>query len=69
LKGVATLAEIKQAIAALPDLEVDILASWLLQRQKEKKPWLVPPPDVPKEEIRRIQARIDRAFGHVEPPE
>ena len=58
----STLLEIEKAIDALPDRDVDKLAAWLHQRRKERTGWPVPPPDVPKEELRRIEAVIEEAF-------
>ena len=57
-----TLAEIQKAIEALTDLEVDELAAWLQRRRKERADWPVPPPNVPLEELKRIEAVIEEAF-------
>ena len=62
----STLVEIEKAIEALPERDVEKLSAWLQQRRKVKNAWPVPPPDVPKEEIRRIQAEIDAVFSSVE---
>jgi len=58
----STLWEIEKAIEALPDQEVAQLASWLLQRRKARTGWPVPPPNVPIEELKRIEAVIEEAF-------
>ena len=58
----STLVEIEKAIESLPDLEVDELASWLHQRRRERTGWPVPPPDVPLEELKQIEAVIEEAF-------
>ncbi len=58
----STLVEIEKAIESLPDREVDKLAAWLHQRRKERTGWPVPPPDVPLEELTRIEDEIEAAF-------
>ena len=62
----STLVEIEKAIESLPDREVDKLAAWLHQRRKQRTGWPVPPPNVPREELQRIEAVIEAAFSSVE---
>ena len=58
----STLAEIEKAIASLPATQVAELAAWLERCRKPQPAWPVPPPDVPREELDRIEARIEAAF-------
>ncbi len=58
----STLTEIEKAIEKLPATQMDELASWLEQKRTQHPAWPVPPPDVPREELERIDAEIDSAF-------
>jgi hypothetical protein len=58
----STLAEIERAIEALPPSQVDELAIWLQRRRQQEPAWPVPPPDVPREELERVEAEIEAAF-------
>jgi hypothetical protein len=58
----STLAEIEKAIESLPAREMEALATWLDGRRKPKCVWPVPPPDVPRTELERIETDIDAAF-------
>ncbi|MEO7318993.1 MAG: hypothetical protein ABIZ56_08400 [Chthoniobacteraceae bacterium] len=62
----STLVEIEKAIESLSERDVEELATRLQERRMGRNRWPVPPPDVPKEEIRRIQAEIDAVFSSVE---
>jgi hypothetical protein len=62
----STVAEIEKAIEQLPPAQMLEVAAWLDERRKKVVAWPVPPPDVPREEIKRIQAEIDRVFSRVE---
>jgi hypothetical protein len=62
----STVAEIEHAIEQLPPAQMLEVAAWLDERRKKVVAWPVPPPDVPQEEIKRIQAEIDRVFSRVE---
>jgi hypothetical protein len=65
LVGMSTLTEIEVAVDALPRPEQEILLHRLSEKLRPvaRGTWPVPPPDVPREEIRRIQAEIDAAFS------
>lgn len=67
----STLTEIERAAEMLPRPEQEILLRHLSLRLRPEHPrgWPVPPPDVPREEIRRIQAEIDAKFSQAEPAE
>jgi hypothetical protein len=58
----STLAEIEKAIESLPEREVDALAAWLESRRKPACSWPVPPPDVPREELERIETAIEAEY-------
>jgi len=58
----STLAEIEKAIESLPPPEVVELVAWLERSRKAHPAWPVPPPDVPREELERIEAEIEGAF-------
>jgi hypothetical protein len=66
-------AEIEDALATMSIVDLERLQlriqGWLKRRHYIAKngpnSWPIPPPDVPAEEIRRIQAEIDRAFSQV----
>jgi hypothetical protein len=58
----STLAEIEKAIESLPAPDVAKLAAWLERRQQAQSDWPVPPPNVPREELERIEAEIEAAF-------
>jgi len=64
----STLAEIEQAVEALPRPEQEVFLRHLSAklRPRSVSGWPVTPPDVPREEIRRIQAEIDATFSKVE---
>jgi hypothetical protein len=63
-----TLAEIENAVNELPRPEQEILLRRLSDKlgTAVRGTWPVPPPNVPREEVRRIQAEIDAAFSHPE---
>lgn len=61
LRAMSTLAEIEKAIESLSAPEVAQLAAWLERRQSRFE-WPVPPPNVPQEELDRIEAEIEAAF-------
>ncbi len=58
----STLTEIEKAIELLPPAQVDELTAWLARRRSERPAWPVPPPDVPREELERVEAEIEAAF-------
>ena len=58
----STLVEIEKAIDSLSERDVEKLSAWLQQRRKARTGWPVPPPDVPLEELQRIDAVIEEAF-------
>ena len=65
----STLAEIEQAADTLPAKEQEILLRHLSQklaRRAEAAPNPVPPPAVPKEELRRIHALIEAEFSRAD---
>ena len=66
VRCMSTLVEIEKAIDSLSERDVEELVTRLQQRRAGRNRWPVPPPDVPKEEIRRIQAEIDAVFSSVE---
>ena len=57
-----TLIEIEEAIATLPAGQMDQLASWLEKRRRQQPAWPVPPPNVERAELERIEAEIAAAF-------
>jgi len=68
----STLAEIEAAVSALPPAEQEALWRLLGRRlagsgdaQKATR-WLVPPPAVPREELRRVHALIEAEFSQTE---
>lgn len=58
----STVAEIERAIEMLPAEQVLEVATWLDERRKQIPVWPVPPPDIPREELERIEAEIEAAF-------
>ena len=58
----STLTEIEEAIATLPVGQVEKLAVWLETRRRQQPAWPVPPPDVEREELERIEAEIEAEF-------
>ena len=58
----STLVEIEKAIESLPVREVEALAAWLERRRKPEHAWPVPPPDVPRAELERIEAAIEAEY-------
>ena len=58
----STLIEIENAIETLPAVEVDQLAVWLARRRVQQHSWPVPPPQVAREELDRIEAEIEAEF-------
>jgi len=66
----STLAEIESAADALPVQEQEILLRHLSQKLARRAELIlnpVPPPNVPKEELRRIHALIEAEFSRVDP--
>jgi hypothetical protein len=66
-----TLAEIEKAVDALPTEHQEALLRHLSRnlthRAGAASGWPVPPPDVPVEELRRIDAVIEAEFSRVQP--
>lgn len=64
----STLAEIERAVATLPRPDQEALLHHLSAklRMPPAQEWPVPPPRVPRDEVRRIQAEIDAKFSRVE---
>lgn len=62
----STVAEIERAIEQLPPAQMLEVAAWLDERRKKVVAWPVPPPNVPREELERIQAEIDAVFERSE---
>ena len=58
----STLAEIEEAIEMLPAGQVEKLAAWLEKRRTPQPAWPVPPPDVERAELERIEAEIEAEF-------
>jgi hypothetical protein len=58
----STLTEIEKAIEQLPAAQVAELAAWLQRRSMDNPAWPVPPPNVPSEELDRIEQEIRAAF-------
>ncbi len=59
---VSTVTEIEHAIEKLPPAQMLEVAGWLDERRKRVTAWPVPPPNVPREELERIEAEIEAAF-------
>ena len=59
----STLAEIEEAIATLPVRQVDQLAAWLEKWRRQQAAWPVPPPDVERAELDRIEAEFPTLRG------
>jgi hypothetical protein len=57
-----TLAEIEAAIETLPASEVEKLAALLERRRSKNASWPVPPPNVDRAELERIEAEIESEF-------
>ena len=66
--SMSTLAEIEQAVNTLPPGDQQALLHHLSAKlhASPRAGWPVPPPKVPREEIRRIQAEIDAKFSTAE---
>ena len=58
----STLAEIEAVIETLPASEVEKLAILLEKRRSKKASWPVPPPNVDRAELERIEAEIEAEF-------
>ena len=58
----STLAEIEEAIETLPAVQVDKLAAWLERRRTQQPAWPVPPPNIERAELERIEAEIEAEF-------
>ena len=58
----STLAEIEAAIETLSVSEVEKLAVLLEKRRSKKASWPVPPPNVDRMELERIEAEIEAEF-------
>ena len=59
LGRLSTLAEIEAAIEGLSVSEVEKLAAFLETRRSKKPSWPVPPPNVERAELDRIEAEIE----------
>ncbi len=63
----STLSEIEKAADALPAAEQETLLRHLsrkvARRDAAAPGWPVPPPDVPRDELRRIHALIEEEFS------
>lgn len=68
LTAMSTLTEIEEAVETLPRPEQEVLLAHLSAKLRTAPGagWPVPPPDVSREEIRRIQSEIDATFSTVE---
>jgi len=64
---VSTLSEIEKAAALLPPEEQETLLRHLTlaRRTAAASPWPVPPPAVPKDELKRMHALIEAEFSRV----
>ena len=58
----STIAEIERAIDRLSSEEILKLATWLDERRRTIAGWAVPPPDVPRQELDRVEDEIETAF-------
>ena len=67
----STVAEIEQALETLPRPDQEVVLRHLSERLRAvpARQWPVPPPNVPRDELRRIQAEIDAEFSQVETAE
>lgn len=65
----STLTEIESAVDTLPRPDQEVLLRHLTAklRQTPRNGRLVPPPNVPIEELRRIHAEIEAEFSRVDP--
>ena len=64
----STLAEIEEAVEALPLPEQEVLLRHLSARIRRAplRSMPVPPPEVPREELKRIHALIEAEFSRVD---
>lgn len=62
VREMSTVAEIERAIEKLPPSQMLEVAAWLDEQRKRVTAWPVPPPNVPREELERIEAEIEAAF-------
>lgn len=62
VRAMSTVAEIERAIEQLPPAQMLEVAAWLDERRRNVVAWPVPPPNVPLEELDRIEAEIEAAF-------
>ena len=66
--GMTTLSEIEAAMETLPRQQQQVLLSHLSTKLRQTGAsltgWPVAPPNVSPEEIRRVQALIDKEFSH-----
>ena len=60
--AMSTVTEIERAIEQLPPAQMLEVAAWLDERRRKVAAWPVPPPNVPREELERIEAEIEAAF-------
>jgi len=66
--GMSTLLEIESAVATLPREQQEVLLRHLSEKLQPAagRAWPVPPPDVPREELKRIHALIEAEFSGVD---
>ena len=58
----STVAEIERAIEKLPPAQMLEVATRFDERHQRVTAWPVPPPNVPREELKRMEAEIEAAF-------
>ena len=64
----STLSEIEEAVEALPFPEQEVLLRHLSERLRSAplRGARVPPPEVPREELKRVHALIEAEFSRVD---
>jgi hypothetical protein len=58
----STVAEIEAAIEQLPAEQMLEVAAWIEKRRRQQSAWPVPPPNVERAELERIEAEIEAEF-------
>ena len=58
----STVAEIEAALEQLPTEQMLEVAAWIEARRRQQPAWPVPPPNVERAELERLEAEIEAEF-------